>query len=49
MGSLARNEMAAPAFNFDLIRGASGVARRSRRRWHGALSGVKKGGFSARP
>jgi hypothetical protein len=40
--------MAAPAFNFDLIRRASGKARRSVRRWHGALSGVKKGGFSAK-
>jgi hypothetical protein len=40
--------MAAPAFNFDLIRRASGEARRSVRRWHGALSGVKKGGFSAK-
>ena len=39
--------MAASAFSFDLIRVASGVARRSLRRWHGALSGVKNGRFSA--
>jgi hypothetical protein len=41
--------MAAPAFDFDLIRSASAEARRSVRRWHGPLSGVKKGGFSAKP
>ena len=41
--------MAAPAFNFDLIREGSAAACRSVWRWHAALSGVKKGGFSAKP
>ena len=41
--------MAAPAFDISLIRSASGEVHRGWRRWHGALSAVKKGGFSAKP